>query len=224
MLLPSTLNSSMLTQLLSDSGMLVSRLYLSHKPLCLSVSLSLCLSVYLSVGLSICLSACLSVCLSVCVSVYRSVCLSVCLYVCLPVCLMSGHRHIQWSSSFSCTCGYHARLSLLVYTGFCHHIQHDSPHDSPAWLTSFTSWLTRMTHLKPNLVSADRLPMESGMSSSSLCCKSSEFNWTHWPISTQHHHSTHWPDPFIHARYHHSTHWPDLFLSAIEALLWRYAI
>lgn len=39
------------------------------------------------------------------------------------------------------------------------------------------------THLRPSLVISLRLPIESGISGMSLCWRSSEVIWTHFPIS-----------------------------------------
>ena len=40
-----------------------------------------------------------------------------------------------------------------------------------------------LTHLNPSLIRDFKLPIDSGMSNNSLCCKSSEFNCTQFPIS-----------------------------------------
>lgn len=49
-------------------------------------------------------------------------------------------------------------------------------------LTEKTVYI-KPTHLRPSLVISLRLPIESGISGMSLCWRSSEVIWTHFPIS-----------------------------------------
>lgn len=160
MSLPSTLNSSMAVQLLSDLGTLVRRLYL---PKIVAVT-------YFTLTLWLWLSTFRNC------HIYDSFVSNQApepskLYLVwnlFPMSLASKNFFV-YSKFPKQQCW----LLIVIYSKTL----------MPATSNQRISWLHLNAYLRPRRVRRRRLPIDSGISSSSLCCRSSELSSTHLPMA-----------------------------------------